>query len=142
MSRSSIFTVLGVGVFAGLLQARQAPERVSVATSGAQGNLDSAFVSGLSADGNVVVFVSAASNLVASDTNGVQDVFVRNRVAATTARVSVVHGRRGQSGVGRGHALVRRTLRRVLEPRDELLVAGDLNGVEDIFVKELSRPAS
>ncbi|MCC7013785.1 MAG: PD40 domain-containing protein [Planctomycetes bacterium] len=138
MSRSSIFTVLGVGVFAGLLQARQAPERVSVATSGAQGNLDSAFVSGLSADGNVVVFVSAASNLVASDTNGVQDVFVRNRVAATTARVSVSStGVEGNLASGAG-TLSSDGRFAAFSSRATNLVAGDLNGVEDIFVKELS----
>lgn len=43
----------------------------------------------LSADGNLVVFASAASNLVAADTNGVQDIFVRDLGAGTTRRVSL-----------------------------------------------------
>jgi hypothetical protein len=53
-------------------------ERVSVDTSGAQANLDSTNVS-LSDDGRYVAFDSLASNLVASDTNGSADIFVRDR---------------------------------------------------------------
>jgi subtilisin family serine protease len=40
-------------------------------------------------DGRYVVFSSDASNLVASDSNGYRDIFVRDRQAGTTARVSV-----------------------------------------------------
>jgi hypothetical protein len=43
----------------------------------------------ISADARYVVFVSAASNLVANDTNGRADVFVRDRQLGTTSRVSV-----------------------------------------------------
>ena len=43
----------------------------------------------ISGDGRYVVFVSDASDLVPGDTNGQLDVFVRDRVAATTRRVSV-----------------------------------------------------
>jgi hypothetical protein len=43
----------------------------------------------ISADGRFVAFVSYASNLVAGDTNGGWDVFVRDRVAWVTRRVSV-----------------------------------------------------
>ncbi|MEZ4326487.1 MAG: hypothetical protein R3B40_14835 [Polyangiales bacterium] len=43
----------------------------------------------ISDDGRYVVFASAATNLVPGDTNGVTDVFVRDRVASTTTRVSV-----------------------------------------------------
>jgi Tol biopolymer transport system component len=40
-------------------------------------------------DGRFVAFVSAATNLVAGDTNGIPDVFVRDFQAATTALVSI-----------------------------------------------------
>src|SRR5262245_28146137 len=40
-------------------------------------------------DGRYVVFISVATNLVANDTNGIRDVFVRDLVADTTALVSV-----------------------------------------------------
>ncbi len=43
----------------------------------------------ISDDGRYVAFVSAADNLVPGDTNGVSDVFVRDRAAQTTTRVSV-----------------------------------------------------
>jgi hypothetical protein len=43
----------------------------------------------VSADGNLVAFDSVASNLVANDTNGVSDVFVRDVEAGVTRRVSL-----------------------------------------------------
>ena len=56
----------------------------------------------LSADGRCVAFSSFASNLVLNDTNGQYDVFVRDRVAGQTTRVSVASdGTQGnhQSGI-------------------------------------------
>jgi Tol biopolymer transport system component len=55
-------------------------ERVSVDASGAQGDLDSSYGS-ISATGRFVAFDSGAGNLVAGDTNGVLDVFLRDRGA-------------------------------------------------------------
>jgi Tol biopolymer transport system component len=46
----------------------------------------------ISDDGRFVAFDSAATNLVAADTNGVSDVFVRDRVLGQTVRVSVGAG--------------------------------------------------
>ena len=43
----------------------------------------------LSADGRFVAFSSHASNLVPGDTNGIEDVFVRDVLTGTTSRVSV-----------------------------------------------------
>ena len=54
------------------------PVRLSVATDGTQGNAASSMVA-VSADGRQVLFTSAASNLVPGDTNGVSDLFVRDR---------------------------------------------------------------
>lgn len=65
-----------------------AVERISVATGGGQGNSQSRYPA-LSANGRYVVFLSDATNLVAGDTNGVSDVFLRDRVLGTTTRVSV-----------------------------------------------------
>ena len=62
--------------------------RVSVSSAGVQGNGDST-AAALSADGRYVVFQSAASNLVASDTNAALDIFVHDRQTGTTTRVSV-----------------------------------------------------
>ena len=43
----------------------------------------------ISPDGRIVVFHSAADNLVAEDSNGTVDVFARDRAAGTTERVSL-----------------------------------------------------
>jgi Tol biopolymer transport system component len=57
-------------------------------TTGALGNGNSTYPA-LNADGHIVAFSSIATNLVAGDTNGVEDIFVRDTVANTTTRVSV-----------------------------------------------------
>ena len=62
--------------------------RVSVDDSGTQANGYSTDPS-ISADGRFVAFTSDASNLVGSDTNSGADVFVRDRKAGKTQRVSV-----------------------------------------------------
>ena len=43
----------------------------------------------MSLDGRFAAFSSAATNLVAGDTNGLPDVFVRDRLLRRTVRVSV-----------------------------------------------------
>ncbi|HWP31446.1 MAG TPA: hypothetical protein VNK96_06970 [Fimbriimonadales bacterium] len=63
-------------------------ERVSLSSSGEEGYGDS-FEPSISADGNYVAFVSAAPNLVPEDTNDVADIFVHDRQAGVTIRVSV-----------------------------------------------------
>src|SRR5436190_3414638 len=69
-------------------------ERVSVSSTGVQGNAGSGLLNGmggpsLSADGRYVAFDSQASNLVKGDTNNAIDVFVRDRLTGTTERDSV-----------------------------------------------------
>ena len=63
-------------------------ERLSVSSSEVQGNAKS-LKPVPSADGTIITFQSEASNLVAGDTNGKLDIFVRNRTAGTTERASV-----------------------------------------------------
>jgi len=66
-------------------------QRVSVASDGTQGNngIVDWITSFISADGRFVAFASKADNLVEGDTNGVQDVFVHDRLTGETTRVSV-----------------------------------------------------
>src|SRR5664279_1909557 len=68
-----------------------ATSRVSVATGGTQGNSFSC-CSAISADGRYVSFRSDASNLVAGDTNGFGDEFVRDTNTGATTRFSVATG--------------------------------------------------
>jgi Tol biopolymer transport system component len=65
---------------------------VSVGPAGQQANGPSKWPPSISADGRFVAFYSSASNLVAGDTNDSPDVFVRDRVAQVTRRVSVGSG--------------------------------------------------
>ena len=57
-------------------------QRMSLASSGAQGNSFSS-APAISADGRHVAFVSVANNLVAGDGNGASDIFVHDRGPAT-----------------------------------------------------------
>ncbi|MCE9596068.1 MAG: hypothetical protein K8S98_17905 [Planctomycetes bacterium] len=110
--------------------------RVSVGSGGVQGN-NASSGSALSADGGVVVFTSGASNLVPGDTNGVSDVFVRDRFAGTTERVNVDSSGAEQiggfppsvtiSGDGRWIAF---------ESVATNLVPNDTNGNSDIFLRD------
>lgn len=71
--------------------AQETTTRVTVDSWGAEGNDNSETWSGqsISADGRCVVFLSYATNLVPSDTNHAQDVFVHDRMTGETSRVSV-----------------------------------------------------
>ncbi|MBI1786276.1 MAG: PD40 domain-containing protein [Acidobacteria bacterium] len=62
--------------------------RVSVSSSGAQGN-SSSTGGAISADGRFVAFLSTATNLVPGDTNGAQDAFLHDRLTGETTRVSI-----------------------------------------------------
>ncbi len=62
-------------------------ELISVSTQGAEGNGDS-HVAVVSDDGRFVAFDSFASNLVNNDSNNSRDIFLRDRQAKTTVRIS------------------------------------------------------
>jgi len=62
--------------------------RVSLSSSGVQANGASAVV-GVSSDGRYITMESDATNLVPGDTNGVSDVFVKDRLTGATTRVDV-----------------------------------------------------
>jgi Tol biopolymer transport system component len=76
-------------------------ERVSVSSDGSQANDNSAF-NGLdmSADGNIVVFDSIATNLVDGDTNTARDVFIHARAAGTTVRILRPDGTQNAGQIG------------------------------------------
>jgi len=110
-------------------------ERVSVASGGTQSNGGSTFPS-ISADGRFVAFGSDATNLVAGDTNVTLDVFVRDRLAGTTERVSV-----GSSGIEANDRSLLPSISAdgryvVFGSSASNLVAGDTNGAPDIFIRD------
>lgn len=113
-------------------------ENESVATGGAAEFNDVA----INDDGSVVAFVTPYSGLVAGDDNGTNDVFVRDRNAGTTERVSVTSSggqATGESGIGvttGSNIDLDSTGRRVLflsEAND--LVPGD-TGNTDVFLHD------
>lgn len=71
-------------------------EKVSVAGNGSRGT-SNAYCPSISADGRLVAFASASANLVPADANRQWDIFVRDRDAGRTERVSVAStGREAQ----------------------------------------------
>jgi hypothetical protein len=74
------------------------------------------------------------SNLVAGDTNGQQDAFIRDRQQKTTRRVSVAADGSQGDGSSRGGAITADGRYAVLSSRATNLVPGDVNGKSDIFV--------
>src|SRR6266567_3491186 len=116
-------------------------ERVSVASDGAQGNgssglLSFAFPPALSADGRFVAFVSFATNLVASDTNGATDVFVHDRQTGITERVSVASDGTEGNAASAGAALSADGRFVAFHSTATNLVAGDTNGKTDVFIHD------
>src|SRR5215211_1155022 len=116
-------------------------ERVSVANNESQANSGSESDIAMSSDGRYVAFVSMASNLVSGDTNGIMDVFVRDRLLGQTKRVSVDSSGAQASGDEWSHfgGIVISADGRFVAFTSNVpnLVSGDTNGVEDAFVHDL-----
>lgn len=113
-----------------------AVEAVSVSSSG---TLGSDFSSGghVSADGRFVSFASAAGNLVLNDTNGAEDIFLRDRTSGTTTRVSVSSGgAQSADGYAEENGISGNGRYVVFAANGSDLVAGDTNGAQDIFVRD------
>ncbi|MBN2492086.1 MAG: PD40 domain-containing protein [Planctomycetes bacterium] len=112
-------------------------ERISVSTTGSQADGPS-FATAVSGDGRWAAFASDATNLVATDANGVRDVFLRDRTTGTTTRVSVDSaGREADGDSGRSGVAVSFDGRFIaFDSSASNLVAGDTNGQRDIFVHD------
>jgi Tol biopolymer transport system component len=110
-------------------------ELVSEALGGGPGNASSE-APAISADGRFVAFLSAASNLVAGDTNSADDVFLRDLATGGVERVSLgINGAQGDkdsgwpsiSSDGRFVAFGSHATN---------LVPGDTNSFSDVFVRD------
>ncbi len=116
-------------------RATGATERVSLSTAGDQANAD-CHEPILSADGSCVAFFSAADNLVASDSNWSNDVFLRDRNSGETTRASLdSFGYEGNDSSSRA-ALSADGRYVAFRSWASNLAAGDTNGVADIFVHD------
>ncbi|HET6162387.1 MAG TPA: calcium-binding protein [Planctomycetota bacterium] len=112
--------------------------RVSLTSSGTPPGPGGCFDPSISSDGSRVTFSARATDLVPGDTNGHYDVFVRDRVAATTVRVSVdSSGLQGDSTSW--HPTICADGSTVaFESYASNLVPGDVEGQGDVFVHELA----
>ncbi len=112
-----------------------ATSRVSLDSNGVQGN-NWSYARGLSRDARFVAFDSHATNLVAGDTNGASDVFVRDLSTGVTTRVSVATSG-AQANAGAGYAAISADGRYVaFESISSNLVAGDTGGWSDVFLHD------
>ena len=110
-------------------------ERVSVDSSGAEGNGKCTNASALSSDGRYVAFASEASNLVAGDNNNYGDIFVRDRLLGTTERVSV-HTSGLEGDDWNDWAAMSHDGRYVAFCTGVAFDPNDLNGTIDIYVRD------
>ncbi len=140
MKRFVVAVSLTLALAASAWAPAQVIERVSVSTAGVQGNADSMVIGGrrvVSEDGRFVVFTSWATNLVPDDTNGVQDVFVRDRWLGTTARVSVDLAGGNADGPSFDASISADGRYVVFTSAATDLVPGDRNWQFDIFRRDL-----
>ncbi|RVU16815.1 Hint domain-containing protein [Methylobacterium oryzihabitans] len=114
--------------------------RVSTAADGTQADAGSVLAS-MSVDGRHVAFQSDATNLVAGDTNGVTDVYVKNLTTGAITRASTAADGSQGNGVSTGASLSRDGNLVAFVSRADNLVAGDTNLGADVFVKNLTTGA-
>ncbi|MFO0981324.1 MAG: hypothetical protein U1E76_06135, partial [Planctomycetota bacterium] len=137
-TRLAVMTCLATTVATAILLA-QSTTRVSLSSQGAEGN-DVSWKSAISADGRHIGFLSSASNLVADDTNGIEDVFVHDMDTGVTTRVNV--DSQGQQAIGWGWGWSPPVLSAdgryvAFESTADNLVAGDTNDQTDVFVHDM-----
>jgi Ca2+-binding RTX toxin-like protein len=115
--------------------------RVSTATGGVEADGLGFFTySSVSADGRYAIFSSTAANLVAGDTNGNADIFRKDLLTGETIRLSTFTG--GAQADGNSTDITSASMtadgRYVVFGSGAInLVAGDTNGRNDIFLKDL-----
>ena len=108
----------------------------SMPTSGASPD-GSSYDPSISGDGQWLVFASLASNLTDNDTNGLPDIFLKNRTTGQLTLVSTTAD--GQPGNGQSSQPEISSNGRYLTFTSYAsnLVAGDTNDAADVFVKDL-----
>jgi len=120
-----------------VLAALQSPnwETVNVNSSGIISNADAGSAR-MSADARFVVFDSLATNYGPSDTNGVRDVYLRDRLLGTVELISVSSAE-VQGNDGAAFPSVSDDGRYVVfRSGADNLITGDLNARQDVFLRD------
>jgi Tol biopolymer transport system component len=116
-------------------RARATTTRISVSSTGVQANGSSDLTTlSISYDGRYIAFDSQATNLVLGDTNGKEDVFVRDQATHTTGRVSVSSTGTQTRYFSEGEAIAANAGYVVFTSFAGNLVPNDTNHVTDVFI--------
>jgi hypothetical protein len=109
---------------------------VSASAAGALGN-DSSLSPSIDATGSAIAFSSGATNLVAGDTNGADDIFVRF-VSGAPVRASTAQGGGQANGDSSYPSIAGNASSVAFDSAATNLISGDTNGVIDVYVKSLT----
>ncbi|TXI44780.1 matrixin family metalloprotease [Methylophilus sp.] len=112
-------------------------QRVSTSATGIEGNGNSENAS-ISADGRYVLFESRASNLIANDTNGASDIFIKDLQTSAIQRVSTSSSNQQVSSESYNARFSANGKFVIFDSTSNNLVSGDNNpAVLDTFIKNL-----
>lgn len=110
--------------------------RISVNSLGRQANGDSGGAT-ISANGRLVAFTSRASNLVDGDTNGTQDVFIKNLSTGVVRRVSTTRSGEQANSYSRWAVISPDGTKVLFASSATNLVPDDTNRGVDLFIKNI-----
>lgn len=107
-------------------------ELISVSSTGVRADADSSLPV-ISGDGRFIAFQSLATNLAPNDLNASTDVFLRDRAAGTTVRLSSTSA--GASGAGLSNVanISRSGSHVIFQSNAPDLIDGDTNNTTDVF---------
>ncbi len=108
-------------------------ERISLDSNAVEANAASSRPA-IDLSGRYVAFESLASNLVTNDSNGVQDIFVRDRLLAQTSRISLDSNGLEADLASYAPSITHGGRYIAFESEATNLVANDQNGLKDIFL--------
>ncbi|MCW2282821.1 VCBS repeat-containing protein [Rhodoblastus acidophilus] len=106
------------------------------------GNSSGSWIPRFSPDGTKISFESNSSNLVAGDANNDQDVFVKDLKTGDIALVSTASDGSKGNGGSNGGVFSPDGTKIAFNSSASNLVAGDTNGVTDLFIKDLTTGAT
>jgi Tol biopolymer transport system component len=110
---------------------------VSANFSGTGGGNGNSTDGQISTNGRLVAFQSDSSDLIAGDTNGVSDIFVRDLLAGTNILVSVASDGSWGNGASTDPVMTPDGRFVAFISAASNLVPNDTNGISDIFVRDL-----
>jgi Tol biopolymer transport system component len=115
----------------------QSTTLVSVNLTGTGGGNGDSLPVALSTNGQLALFESSASDLVAGDTNNASDIFLRDLVNGTTLLVSASTNGAPGNGASRSAAMTPDGQFVAFVSEATNLVAGDANRIADVFMRDV-----